>query len=111
MNDHDHHRSEIQRPQANRVVSVLWPAFLVAGVLEILLFACWDPLDLHWFGRSVEWSRDTVYSMSFFVLWGANSLSAWLTLMLCEGRNPTTHGVALNGDPVNGHGSSNRPGP
>jgi len=110
MNDPDRHRPEILMPHANRIVSVLWPAFLVAGVLEMLLFACWDPLDLHWFGRSVEWSRDTVYSMSFFVLWGASSLSAWLTLILREGWKPAMHGVAPNGDAVNVHGTSNRPG-
>jgi hypothetical protein len=111
MNELAHSPDDHEMPRARRIVWVLWPAFLMAAVLEILLFACWDPLDLHWFGRSVELSRDTVYSMSFFVLWGASSLSAWLTLILCEGWQSATHGVAPNGDPVNVHGSSERPGP
>jgi len=46
----------------------------------MLLFACFDPLDLHWFGSTVDWSRDSVYSISFLLLWGGCSLSAWLTL-------------------------------
>lgn len=68
--------------RSQRIVAVLWPAFLVAGILEMLLFACCDPLDLHWFGRTVDWSRDTVYSVSFLILWGGCSLSGWLTLAM-----------------------------
>ena len=71
---------EVEIPRSHRFIGVLWPAFLVAGVLEMLLFACCDPLDLHWFGRTVDWSRDTVYSVSFLILWAGCSLSAWLTL-------------------------------
>ena len=67
-------------PRSQRIVAVLWPAFLVAGMLEMLLFACCDPLDLHWFGRTVDWSRDTVYSVGFLILWAGCSFSAWLTL-------------------------------
>ena len=29
---------------------VLWPAFLAAGVLEMLVFAVIDPEDMRWMG-------------------------------------------------------------
>jgi len=31
-------------------MTILWPAFLMAGVLEVLVFAVVDPGELHWFG-------------------------------------------------------------
>jgi len=35
---------------------ILWPAFLVAGVLETLTFAVVDPADLRWFGGpQIDW--------------------------------------------------------
>ena len=73
---------QVEIPRSQRIASVLWPAFLVAGLLEMVLFACWDPLDLHWFGRTIDWSRDTVYSVGFLILWAGCSLSAWLTLSM-----------------------------
>jgi len=38
---------------AQRIMWIAWPAFLVAGVLEVLVFAMFDPQDMHWFGRPV----------------------------------------------------------
>ena len=39
-----------QRAVKHRVLQILWPAFLVAGVMEILLFSIFDPADVRWFG-------------------------------------------------------------
>ena len=75
---------EAEIPRSQQIVGVLGPAFMVAGILEMFLFACFDPLDLHWFGRTVDWSRDTVYSVSFLILWCGCSLSAWLTLSVTD---------------------------
>ena len=33
-----------------RTLRILWPAFLVAGVLEMMVFAVVDPADMRWFG-------------------------------------------------------------
>ena len=55
---------------------IVWPAFLVAGVLEMLVFALVDPEGLHWFGgEPLELSRTAVYTLAFFVFWAAASLS------------------------------------
>ena len=40
---------------------ILWPAFLVAGVADGLIFSLFDPQDMHVFGEPVELSRIGVY--------------------------------------------------
>jgi hypothetical protein len=61
---------------------IAWPAFLMAGVLEVLVFGMVDPQDLQWFGHPLELSRQGVYSIAFFVFWGITMLSSGLTTML-----------------------------
>jgi hypothetical protein len=61
---------------------ILWPAFLVAGVLEVLVFAMVDPNDLHWFGQPVTMSRQGIYTVAFFVFWGVTAASSALTTLL-----------------------------
>src|SRR5689334_8395907 len=67
------------------VGAILWPAFLVAGVLEMLVFVVVDPSDLHWFdGRALEWSRQAVYTVTFLIFWGAISTAGALTVLLMK---------------------------
>ena len=65
-----------------RLMSILWPAFLAAGVLEILVFALVDPQELHWAGQPLGWSREAVYTVAFFVFWGIATISNGLTALL-----------------------------
>ena len=65
-----------------RLMWIAWPSFLMAGVIEILVFALVDPQDLHWFGHTLDVSRQGVYTLSFFVFWSVTSLSSALTAML-----------------------------
>lgn len=65
-----------------RLMWIIWPAFLVAGALEILVFAMIDPQDLHWFGQPLDWSRQGVYTVAFFVFWGLTMASSALTTLL-----------------------------
>lgn len=67
---------------AQRMMWIAWPAFLVAGVLEMLVFAMVDPGDLHWFGRPLEMSRQAVYTLAFFAFWGITMASSALTTLL-----------------------------
>lgn len=69
---------------AQRVMWIVWPAFLVAGVLEMLVFACVDPQDLHWMGLPIELSRQGVYTVSFFVFWAFTCASSALTVLLSK---------------------------
>jgi hypothetical protein len=67
-----------------RLMWIVWPAFLVAGLLEVVVFAVVDPQDLHWFGRAVEMSRQGVYTLAFFVFWGITMVSSALTTLLAR---------------------------
>lgn len=67
---------------SQRMMWIAWPAFLMAGVLEILVFAMVDPQDLHWFGHAIQLSRQGIYTVSFFVFWLITLLSSGLTALL-----------------------------
>ncbi|MDO9507420.1 hypothetical protein [Hydrogenophaga sp.] len=65
-----------------RLMVIAWPAFLVAAVLEMVVFALVDPGDLHWFGAPLALSREAVYTLAFFVFWGLTMVSSALTTLL-----------------------------
>lgn len=65
-----------------KLMWVIWPSFLMAGVLELLVFAVIDPQDMSWFGQSFEMSRQQVYTLGFAVFWFVIALSGALTLFL-----------------------------
>ncbi len=69
--------------QKVRWMAIVWPAFLMAGVLEVLVFALVDPNDLHWLGLPLELPRLGVYTVAFFVFWGVTLLTSGLTALLC----------------------------
>jgi uncharacterized membrane protein YcfT len=68
--------------KVQKLMWIAWPAFLVAGVLEMLVFAMVDPQDMHWQGLPLALSRQGVYTLSFFVFWGVTMLSSGLTTLL-----------------------------
>ena len=76
-----------EAPSRLRVgLQVLWPAFLMAGVAEMLVFAVVDPQDLRWFGGpAVGWPPVAVYTVSFLLLWLVTATSGALTALLLEG--------------------------
>jgi hypothetical protein len=79
------HVVETARPPrfATRALLILWPAFVMAGVLEMLVFAVLDPEGMHWFGGDpVDWSRSAVYSVTFLIFWGVIATSAAITQLL-----------------------------
>lgn len=65
-----------------RMMWIAWPAFLLAGVLEMIVFALVDPQSLHWFGQPLAWSREAVYTLAFFVFWALTMASSALTTLL-----------------------------
>ncbi len=71
-----------------RLMWIVWPAFLAAGVLETLVFVLVDPHDLHWLGRALDWSPMAVYTASFFSFWivamGACAMTALLAMTPAE---------------------------
>jgi hypothetical protein len=71
---------------AQRLIWVMWPAFVVAGIAEVVFFTIFDPFELHFFGAPLELSREAIYTMGFFGFWGLGIASSALTLFL--GRFP-----------------------
>lgn len=67
---------------AKRMMWIAWPAFLVAGLLEMLVFGLVDPQDMHWFGHPLALSRQGVYTVAFFVFWALTMVSSGLTTLL-----------------------------
>lgn len=65
-----------------RLMWIAWPAFLAAGLLEMLVFAMVDPQDLHWFGQPLQGSRQGIYTLSFFVFWAITAASSALSTLL-----------------------------
>lgn len=69
-----------------RALQILWPAFLMAGVLEALLFAVIDPSALQWFGGPpIDWPRQAIYTVTFLICWGVMAISGALTVLLIRG--------------------------
>ncbi len=61
---------------------VIWPAFLMAGLMEVLVFAMVDQQDLHWFGQPVALSAQAVYTLAFFAFWVITMLASAMTVFL-----------------------------
>lgn len=75
-----------------RVMWVVWPAFLVACLAELLVFALVDPGELHWNGELLGWPRQAVYTAGFFAFWllamGSSALTALLAMSSEELNEP-----------------------
>jgi hypothetical protein len=66
-------------------MAIAWPAFLMAGVLEMLVFSLVDPTQLRWFGGApVELSTTAVYSLAFFVFWIVIAAAGAISRLLSE---------------------------
>lgn len=77
-----------------RLMCIVWPAFLVAAVLEMMVFAVLDPETLSLFGARLEWSREAVYTVTFFIFWGMMMLSSALTTLLSMSSREVNEGPA-----------------
>lgn len=87
-----------------RLMAIAWPAFLMAGLLEVLVFALVDPQDLRWFGQLPALSRQGVYTLAFFAFWAITTAGGALTMLLApagvksgaqaddDARNPSSCG-------------------
>lgn len=69
---------------AQRLGWVLWPAFLMACVAELVFFSLFDPADLSLFGVPIEAGRMSVYAAGFFGFWALAAGSSALTVFLAR---------------------------
>jgi hypothetical protein len=90
-----------------RLMWVVWPAFLVACLAELVFFSVFDPFDLHFFGEPLDISREAIYTMGFFGFWGLGVASSALTMFL-ERPPVNIPDVADGGDRADGGADRNR---
>ncbi len=79
--------------RALHVAQILWPAFLMAGVLEMVVFSVLDPAHM----RLGTWqpASTTVYSLGFLAFWVVLSISGALShLMMRDDAHGVRHGLA-----------------
>ncbi|WP_397532430.1 hypothetical protein [Roseateles sp.] len=80
--------SELQPPPtrgARLLMVVLWPAFVMAGVMEALVFALVDPADLRWAaGMHLDMPNAAVYTIAFLLFWSIISIAAGIAALLAS---------------------------
>jgi len=67
---------------AQRLIWILWPGFVMAGVAELVFFSIVDPQDLHLLGQPLDLTRTAIYSLGFFCFWALTSGASALTCLL-----------------------------
>ncbi len=65
-----------------RSMTILWPSFMMAGVLEGLVFSVVDPTELRFGPYPIDASPQAVYSVAFLAFWALLSTSGALTALL-----------------------------
>lgn len=63
------------------VMVALWPSFLMAGVLEALVFSVVDPAAL---GAPAHLPATAIYTLAFLCFWATTGLAAGLALLLAD---------------------------
>ncbi|HVL58289.1 MAG TPA: hypothetical protein VM491_17465 [Burkholderiaceae bacterium] len=66
---------------------IVWPGFIAAAVLELIVFAAFDPHDLQLIGLGAPIDRQLVYSLAFFAFWLVTSACGLVVWSLA--RTPT----------------------
>ena len=65
-----------------KVMWILWPSFVVAGMAEVVFFTVIDPQHLYLLGREVELGRMATYSIGFLLFWALAAGSSAFTCFL-----------------------------
>jgi hypothetical protein len=63
---------------------IVWPSFLAACCLEMIVFVMIDPADMHASTFVRSWSAVAIYSSAFFLFWIAAMISSALTAWLAS---------------------------
>ena len=77
-------------PLIQRIISIMWPSFLTAGVATIITFTAFDPQLIVAVSGYGEISRLGGYSIGFFLFWLLTSTSCALTCYFQKPCKPKT---------------------
>lgn len=61
---------------------VLWPSFAIAAIAEAVFFTVINPQELYLFGKVVNYSPVTTYSIGFLGFWLVCAASSLTTVFL-----------------------------
>lgn len=94
---------------SQRLMWIIWPAFLLAGVQEMLVFALVDPEDLSWGGAPLPLSRTGIYSITFLAFWLLMMAATALTMLLSLPSFEVNHGTEPESGSPRSNASSEQP--
>jgi hypothetical protein len=80
-----------------KMMWILWPSFIAAGIGVGIMFTLIDPMELVVLGERVHASRTTIYSLGFFVLWAIAAMASAMSCFLAvgvEGKVPSLNNAA-----------------
>jgi hypothetical protein len=67
-------------PRTQRIITVLWLSFLMAGMATGIFFSSIDPLELKYCVSFPEVSRTGAYTVGFFLFWLLTAASSLLAV-------------------------------
>ncbi len=82
-----------------QIVGVLWPSFLVACAMEMLVFALVDPVSVYCGADALHMSRQGAYTAAFFVFWLMAAASSACTMLLVTPPEAERRDAALRTPP------------
>ncbi len=65
-----------------RLMWILWPSFIAAGIGVGIIFTLVDPIELVVLGDHLHVSPTTIYSIGFFVLWAIAAMASAMSCLL-----------------------------
>lgn len=74
-----------------RLIQILWPSFLVAGLADLVFISLLDPLQLMYRGVPPVDHSIGVYSAGFFVFWLLGIASSALTCYFQRSADQVNH--------------------
>lgn len=78
---------------SQKIIAVLWPSFLTAGIATVLFFTAFDPVELLQTTRFADSSRLGAYSAGFFLFWLLTAGSCVLTCYFSRPCDETAPGA------------------
>jgi hypothetical protein len=66
-------------PKIQRIIAILWPSFLMAGLATVLFFTAFDPAVMLLDTPFADMSRLGAYTIGFFLFWLLTAASCLLT--------------------------------
>lgn len=74
-----------------KLMAILWPSFLMAGIAVGVFFSLVNPQELYLLGKVVDFPPVATYSIGFLAFWILCAASSWLTCYLRSSSDEINH--------------------